>query len=120
MPRRLLMVILTGLLTTGCIAITELSETVTKVWGTGRLQEITITSDPPGAAVVAGSEQVTTPGMLKLNSTKSHLLTVTRDGDRPETIVLSPHQDLFQIGGSYASIYKLRPRQVHVILKPVH
>lgn len=120
MLRRPLVVILAGLLSTGCITITELSETVTKVWGNGRLQDILITSDPPGATVVAGSEQVTTPGMLKLNSTKRHLLTVTRDGYRPETIVLSPHQDLFQIGGSYASVYKLRPSQVHVILKPVH
>ena len=98
---------------------------------TGWYQKVPVSSDPPGATVqVDGDEKYITPAKLHLKRNRDHMLLITKDGYREETVKL-----LHVISGAIAgnavvfglaglaidnltgAQFKLNPTEVHVNLK---
>jgi hypothetical protein len=116
-----LLLVLAGGLMSGCATIIH-----------GTTQEIPVTSEPPGALVATtGDLKVTTPGTLELKRKTGHVLTVTKDGYKPETVKLESVLSgavagNILLGGligwgvdvATGGDSRLVPESVHAILKP--
>src|SRR5581483_3619838 len=54
----------------------------------GRRQNVTVASNPPGAIVSDGKGTWTTPATISLERKSDHILTISKPGYHPQSVVL--------------------------------